>query len=99
MPKKNDHEVVDVERWIAQFPIERYEKTDGPRRFSTTKPGDPLDLWKAKGTWTTSPSPLARIEQARRRVVQKHDLGPAVTTDLIVWGVGQPSKPYLTKLG
>jgi hypothetical protein len=80
MAKQTEHEAVDVERWIRQFPIERYEKTDGPRRFSTTKPGDPLDLWKAQGTRITSPSHLARVEQARRRVARDHDLGHTVPT-------------------
>ena len=44
MPKRTEHEVVDIERWIRQFPIERYEERSGPRRFPTTKPGHPLDL-------------------------------------------------------
>jgi Domain of unknown function (DUF1963) len=99
MPKEPEHEVVDVERWIRQFPIERYEGSTGPRQFPSTRPGDPLDLWKDRGTWVTSPSHLARIEQVRRRVAREHDLGTAVPTDLILWGGGEPTKPYLTKLG
>jgi uncharacterized protein YwqG len=99
MRKSTEHEVVDIEHWINQFPIERYERTGGPRQFSTTRPGDPLDLWKDQGTWITGPSHLARIEQARRRVIREQELGPAVPTDLIVWGVGEPSRPYLTKIG
>lgn len=99
MPREPEHEVVDVERWIRLFPIERFEDRTGARRFPTTRPGDPLDLWKARGTWVTSPAHLARIEQVRRRVRRAHDLGPGVPTDLILWGTGEPARPYLTKIG
>jgi hypothetical protein len=29
MPKEREHKVVDVERWIRRFPIERYEERTG----------------------------------------------------------------------
>ena len=99
MRNKTEHEVVNIERWIAQFPIERYEKKDGPRKFPAPTPDDPVNLTKVRGTMITGPSHLARIEQVRRRVGREHDLGPAVPTDLILWGTGEPTKPYLTKIG
>jgi hypothetical protein len=99
MKRQRHHEVVAIKQWVGLFPLSEHESKEGPRKFPTTRPGDPLDLWKAWGTPITSPGHLARIEQIRSRVRRKHDLGPGVPTDLILWGKGEPSKPYLTKFG
>jgi hypothetical protein len=93
------HPKVDLESWIRLFPIEAFEKKEGRRRFDTTEPGDPLDLWKASGSIVTSPADLCVTELVRRRVAQKHDLGPAVPVDVFLWRAGAPDQPYLTKLG
>jgi hypothetical protein len=93
------HPVVDFAKWRRLFPIETFEKKDGPRQFSSTKKGAPLDLWKARGTIVTSPSDLCQIELVRERVRTKHDLGRAVPVDTFIWRHGAPDKPYLTKIG
>ena len=93
------HLQFDFNKWTSLFPIETFEKTDGPRQFGTTKPGDPLDLWKVGGTPITSPADLCQIELVRHRVGKKHDLGDPVPVDIILWHTGAPTKPYLTKLG
>lgn len=101
--KKRKHETVDIQHWICEFPIAGFEKKEGPRKFvgfdGKPREDDPIDRWKASGTPITGPAELAPIEQVRRRVRRKHDLGPGVATDLIVWGMGEPAEPYLTKVG
>lgn len=95
---KKHHEVVDIERWIKEFPLQDFERTKGPHKYSDSKPGDPVDLWKAQGEIIVSPADLAVTEQVRRRVGKKHD-GKAVPTDIFLFGVGEPKLPYLTKVG
>lgn len=34
------HPKVDFEHWATVFPIETFQKTEGPRQFSTTDEGD-----------------------------------------------------------
>lgn len=105
VPRENErgkvmhHPVFDFARWRRNFPIETFEKKEGPRQFDTTKPGDPLDLWKASGQIITSPAHLCEVELIRERVRAKHDLGEAVPVDIFVWRYGPPDKPYLTKIG
>ena len=93
------HPVVDFSKWCKRFPIETFEKKEGPRQYTTTEEGDPLDLWKAHGTIVTSPADLCQMELVRERVRKKHDLGRAVPADVFIWRKGAPDKPYLTKLG
>jgi hypothetical protein len=31
MKRRRHHEVVDIKEWIGLFPIQKYEKRDGPR--------------------------------------------------------------------
>jgi hypothetical protein len=93
------HRKVDIAHWSRQFPLADFEKQEGPRQFKTTKPGDPLDLWKARGRIISSPVDLAVTEQVRERAVKLKKLGPAVLVDLFLWAVGAPEHPYLTKIG
>ncbi len=98
-PAAKHHPTVDFAKWRAIFPIETFEKKDGPHQYSTTPKGDPLDLWKASGTIISSPSDLCQVELVRERVAKKHDLGRRVPVDTIIWSHGAPEKPYLTKTG
>lgn len=93
------HPAVDLARWRTVFPIETFEKKEGPRQFSTTEKGDPLDLWKARGAIISSPSGLCELELVRERVAKKHNLGRRVPVDTFLWRHGGPEKPYLTKIG
>lgn len=97
--ENSHHPQVDIKKWANIFPIEAFEKTDGPRRFDTTRPNDPLDRWKASGSIITSPAHLCEIELVRYRTALQHDLGEAVPVDIFLWRTGAPEKPYLTKLG
>lgn len=98
LPNKQ-HPVLDLPHWLKLFPITDFEKKEGPRRFDSSKPDDPVDLWKARGCWIDSPADVCEIEHVRRRVQKKSSLGPAVPVDIFVWRLGKPDKPYLTKLG
>ena len=93
------HPQVDFEHWATLFPIETFQKTSGPRQFETTKPGDPLDLWKPRGEIITSPAHLCHIELVRKQYAQTKDLGPTVPVDIFLWSTAPPEKPFLTKLG
>lgn len=98
-PMTTHHPELDFDKWANVFPIETFERTDGPRQFDTTKPGDPLDLWKPRGTMITSPAHLCQIELVRKRYAKEHDLGEPVPVDIFLWRTTPPDKPYLTKLG
>ena len=93
------HPLLDFDKWANIFPIESFEKTEGPRRYNSTEPGDPLDLWKMRGTMITSPSHLCQIELVRKRYAKEHDLGEPVPVDIFLWSTGPADRPYLTKLG
>lgn len=93
------HSKLSINRWKKEFPLSAFERQDGPRRFSTTKPDDPLDLWKARGRIISSPADLAIAEQVRERVASVRNLGMAVPVDIFLWAVGTPRRPYLTKIG
>lgn len=93
------HPVVDIEHWCKLFPIEVFEKKEGPRHFDSTESGDSLDLWKAQGCFLNGPKDVACIEQVRRRVRGKHSLGRAVPVDIFIWAKGSARYPYLTKVG
>lgn len=93
------HPTLDLERWKRQFPLVGFEKQEGPRRFSTSEPGDPIDLWKASGRIISSPVDLAVTEQVRERTVRSKDVGTGVPVDIFVWAAGTPERPYLTKIG
>ncbi len=93
------HPQVDFDHWARVFPIETFEKTDGPRQFDSTEAGDPLDLWKPQGQIITSPAHLCEVELVRKRYAKAQDLGPAVPVDIFLWSIAPPEKPYLTKLG
>jgi uncharacterized protein YwqG len=93
------HPRLDIEHWKRQFPLADLEKQKGPRQFGSTKPGDPLDLWKAHGRIISSPVDLAVTEQVRARAAQHSNLGSAVPVDIFVWAIGAPEHPYLTKIG
>lgn len=69
-----------------------------------------LDLWtrhfpldaaeRPKGTWISSPSELAIIEQIRAKAAQTRDLGPATPADVFVWSIQHTETPApLTQLG
>lgn len=93
------HPKVDFDKWAKVFPIETFQKHSGPRRFPSTGPGDPLDLWKPNGTAITSPADLCHIELVRKQYALSHDLGRAVPVDIVLWSVAPAVKPFLTKLG
>lgn len=93
------HPQLDFEKWASVFPIEKFEKQEGPRQFASTEPGDPLDLWKARGEIITSPSQLCAVELGRRRAAETYDLGEPVPVDIFLWATAPPARPYLTKLG
>jgi hypothetical protein len=81
--------------------VERAKKKagKGPRRFDSSAPDDPIDLWKASGRAIDSPADLCCIEHVRKAVGAEHDLGRKVPVDIFVWRAGAPNAPYLTKVG
>lgn len=81
------------------FPLESFASDRGARQFSTTPPGDPLNRWKPPGTAITSPADLSQIELVRRDVATRHELGEAVPAHIFLWRTGEPTAPYLTKIG
>ncbi len=93
------HPVFEFSKWSKIFPLESFERRKGLRRFPSTPPDDPLDLWKATGEIITSPAHLCKVELVRQRVRAEHDLGRAVPVDIFIWRYGPPDKPYLTKIG
>lgn len=93
------HPKVDLAYWSKIFPLETFERTSGPRKFATTKSGDPLDLWKPRGEIITSPAHLCQVELVRKQYTQSRDLGPSVPVDIFLWSIDPPEKPFLTKLG
>ncbi len=99
VPEVRVHPRVDFEHWVTLFPMESFQRTEGPRQFSTTGSDDPLDLWKPRGQIITSPSHLCEVELARRQYADV--IGPhrSVPVDLFLWSTDPPKEPYLTKLG
>ncbi len=93
------HPTVDFDHWSSVFPIETFQKTSGPRQFSTTEKDSPLDLWKPSGAIITSPAHLCEIELVRKQYANTQDLGPPVPVDIFLWSINPPAKPFLTKLG
>ena len=90
------HPNFDIAYWSEIFPLAEFEKEEGRRRFDSTEPDDPLDLWKARGRIISSPPDLAMTEQVRSRASKSKDLGKAVPIDTFLWAVGAPKHPYLT---
>ena len=99
------HPRVEFDRWAAEFPLSSFERPEAPeshRHFDSAPPGDPLDLRKAEGRSVTGPAQLCEIELARRRVVDglpPGALGREVPVDVILWSLGPPAAPHLTRLG
>lgn len=93
------HPEVDFEYWSSVFPIETFQETSGPRKYSSTAKGDPLDLWKPRGAIITSPAHLCNIELVRKQYARTKDLGSPVPVDIFLWSTKPVAKPYLTKLG
>lgn len=54
---------------------------------------------KKGGSFITSPAHLAWTEQIRARTEARTPLGRRVPADVFVWALGEPPKPYLTKVG
>ncbi|MCG8649996.1 MAG: hypothetical protein MI861_09185, partial [Pirellulales bacterium] len=81
------HPPVDFNRWSSVFPIETFQKTSGPRQFSTTEKGSPLDLWKPSGAIITSPAHLCEIELVRKHYANTRDLGRPVPVDIFLWSI------------
>ena len=71
MKRRRHHEVVDIKKWIGLFPISEHERKEGPRRFPTTRPGDPLE-----------PTDYGPKEPARRVAVSPQDVDVVVTPGL-----------------
>ena len=95
----NSHPRVDYKHWSEIFPIQTFERTSGPRKFSSTPKDDPLDLWKPHGEIITSPSHLCNVELVRQKYAKTKQLGPLVPVDLILWSSEPAEQPYFTKLG
>lgn len=93
------HPTFDFKKWSAIFPIETFEEKDGPRKFDSTSPDSPLDLWKAREAIVTSPAHICEIELVRQRCAAKYDLGEPLPTDIFMWSTSPVEQPYLTKLG
>lgn len=98
------HPEVDFDYWSTVFPMEMLINTRGPRRFDSTEPNDPLDMWKIHGTPITSPAHLCMIELTRQQCARssRGDAGlpgPAVPVDLLLWSVEPAKRPWLTRLG
>jgi hypothetical protein len=97
-PKKH-HPRFDLAAWSKVFPLRSFERRSGPRRFHSSAPDDPIDLWKAQGRAINSPADMCCIEHVRKAAAAERDLGRKVPVDIFVWRAGAPAAPYLTKVG
>src|SRR5688572_21501087 len=93
------HPRFDLAHWRTVFPYESFCRTEGPRRFDSTPPGSPLDLWKPGGTQIATPADVCRIELVRERVAGARDLGRAVPSDWFVWAKAPAARAFLTRIG
>lgn len=104
------HERFDLERWIAEFPLERLrrEARDFIVRRRQELPDEypneaaferHVELMMPKADIITSPVTAAVIEQLRREVWGNNTSADAVATDIFVMARGEPPRRDLTKVG
>ena len=95
------HPRFDLEQWLKLYPYEAFEHPERDRHyhFPPTPPDDPLDRRKPSGVIVTRPADICCVEQVRRKVARKHDLGEPEAVDVFLWSTKLPIQPYLTKLG
>lgn len=82
------HEQFDLELWKSRFPLQKLIDADKFGRWKNTR-----------ADYVTAPGELA-LELQIRDAVQA-DRGPfsKIPTDAFVFGEGEPTKPFLTKIG
>jgi hypothetical protein len=99
MVKASWHPRFDLDGWCRRFPLAHFQRTSGPRRYESTPADDPLDRWKPEGRILASPADICCIEQVRRDVATRHELGQGVPVDWFVWAQAPALAPFLTRLG
>lgn len=78
-----DDYVFEFERWKRQFPLEAWH------------PHFDSDI----GRLITSPIHLAVVEQSREKVASRGPLRNGIPTDIFTFGLGEPSRADVTKVG
>lgn len=104
------HPRFDLDRWSREFPLARLRDEAratveerarrSPDAYETVAAyEDHVRLLSPGGEIVCGPRNLALIEQLRREAFANDAPRNGVPTDVFVWGVGEPSAPYLTKIG
>jgi hypothetical protein len=104
------HERVDIERWKAQFPLDRLrqEAREFVRKRREERPDLYADeaaverhvaLMEPKGDTITSPHDIAVVEQLRGELIPTVPETERVPTDVFVFGKGEAPRPDTTKVG
>jgi hypothetical protein len=104
------HEIVDLAAWKATFPLEnlrgraRQYVLDRQARNPGSYPNQEaierhIALMQPGGAIVCDPYRLAVVEQIRAEVAATHSLGPPITTDVVLFREGEPSKREVTKAG
>lgn len=102
------HTRLDIKRWEEIFSLDRLR--DDARQFvAAVAAEDPaayasdadkqrhIDLLVPRPEMVWGPKQIAVVEQLRRESAV--DRGRAVPIDVCVWGAGEPSVPFATKIG
>src|SRR5205823_5036132 len=77
--------LVDIERWIAMFPLDKeIKRLPWPFELNCSICG---------------PSDLAIVEQLRRAADSVHSLGVRVPNDIFIFAHGEPKRRDVTKIG
>jgi hypothetical protein len=82
------HTQVDINRWIAQFPLAAV------REAHERKCGMPFMLSDIH-----CPEHLAVMEQARAPFIETHAMGPCVPVDVLLPALGEPPRRAASKVG
>jgi hypothetical protein len=104
------HDRVDLAQWVSMFPLDqlRARARDFVEERARQRPADYRDqaakekhikLMSPGGEIITSPHDLAVVEQLRKEVFAGGAPSRSVSTDVFIFGAGEPSKRESTKVG
>lgn len=100
----SQHPRLDLERWVREFPLSRVREFEIAKQIAYGHPSEDIEKFKQTTyhPWPPllcNPQAVAVHEHVRRNVAAVHDLGTGVPVDWVLWGLGAPARPYLTKIG
>ena len=104
------HEIVDIDRWKQMFPLSplREQAREFVMHRSRTEYGAYVsqaaierDIARMEpgGTQVTSPRDIAIIEQLREEALAGRPKPGGLATDVFVFGLGEPDRREVTKVG